>query len=257
MQAECIRARVEGAVGFIQLHRPHAANALNRQMVREIAEQAEAFDQEDGIRVIVFEGSTQAFAAGADIEEMKEASPVRFELDDPFADWDRLQRLHKPVIAKVSGFALGGGFELALHADVIIAADNAQFGFPEVTLGVLPGAGGTQLLPRLIGQARALSLIWSGERISARQAGDLGICAKTVPPELLDEETKRFADTLSRQAPVALRLIKEAVCRGTDLPLQEGMRLERKNFYLSMGTSDQKEGMRAFIEKRRPSFQGE
>jgi enoyl-CoA hydratase len=257
MPDRLIQSWTEGSVGIIKLDRPEAANALNRRMVHEIVEQAEAYDQDSTIRVMIIQGSDKMFAAGADIGEMANEDPISFELADPFADWDRLAQIHKPLLAQVSGYALGGGFELALHCDVIVAADDALFGFPEVTLGVLPGAGGTQLLTRAAGRNKALQMIWSGEKISAREAERLGIVGKVAVKETLEEETRLLAEKLASQAPVALRLIKEAVDYAEDLSLKDGMKMERKNFYLTMATKDQKEGMKAFLEKRQPSFQGE
>src|SRR5699024_464703 len=175
----------------------------------------------------------------------------------PFADWDRITRIHKPVIASVHGFALGGGFESALHCDMILAAENAVFGFPEVTLGVMPGAGGTQLLTKAVGRRKAMEMIWLGTRLSAREAKITGIVNHVFHEDLLQEETLRLAEKVAVQAPVSVRLIKEAVYNAEDLPLMEGMKLERKNFYLTFATEDQTEGMQAFMEKRRPSFKGE
>lgn len=252
-----VRTEAEGTIGVIELNRPKRLNALNRKMMEEIASQMEAFDNDPRIRVIVLQGNERAFAAGADIEEMMKESPLSFELADPFAIWDRFMSVNKPVIASVSGFALGGGFELALHCDLIIAAENAQFGFPEVNLGVMPGAGGTQLLTRSIGKRKALELIWLGEHISAEVALELGVINRVVAPEIIEEETMRLAGKLAGQAPIAVRLIKEAVGKAEDLPLQDGLTLERKNFYLTFDSVDQKEGMQAFIEKRAAHFKGE
>ncbi|RSL30015.1 enoyl-CoA hydratase [Salibacterium salarium] len=256
MSESFINARTAGSIGFIELNRPESANALNRQMVKEIVNQAETFDADNAIRVIVIQGKGRAFAAGADIEEMKEETPLTFEMDDPFADWDRLTLIHKPLIASVHGFALGGGFELALHCDLIIAADNAEFGFPEVTLGVMPGAGGTQFLTRASGRRKALEWIWTGNRILAKTAYDYHIVNRLTAKELLDEETIRLAREIAERAPIAQRLIKEAVVHAEDVSLKDGMKLERKNFYLAFASEDQKEGMRAFSEKRKPFFKG-
>ncbi|MDY7220709.1 enoyl-CoA hydratase-related protein [Halalkalibacterium halodurans] len=257
MSSDFIQSWTEGAVGVIQLNRPKVANALNRQMVQEIVEQAERYDRDQEIRVILVKGSERAFAAGADIREMEGETPIRFELADPFADWDRFTRIHKPMVAAVNGFALGGGFELALHCDLIVAATNARFGFPEVSLGVLPGAGGTQLLTSAVGRKKALEWIWTGKHISAQEALQIGIINKIVEPELVEEEAFRLARTIVKQAPIAVRLIKEAVHQAEDVTLADGMMLERKNFYLAFATKDQKEGMKAFLEKRPPIFKGE
>lgn len=252
-----INVWTEGKVGVIQLNRPKNLNALNRKMVEEIVTQLESFDNDRNIRVIVIRGNERTFAAGADIEEMLHESPLDFELANPFAVWDRIMLIQKPIIASVTGYALGGGFELALHCDLIIAAEDAKFGFPEVNLGVMPGAGGTQFLTRIIGKRKALEWIWFGEHKSALEAEKLGIVNRIVAPELIFEETMRFAAKLAAQPPIALRLIKEAVNKAEDVTLREGLILERKNFYLAFDSEDQKEGMTAFVEKRRPSFKGE
>lgn len=252
-----IRVNVTNQVGMITLNRPHVHNALDRKTVREVVEQMESFDGDSRVRVIVINGSGPAFAAGADIQELSDATPKSLELDDPFADWDRITRIHKPVIASVHGFALGGGFELALHSDILLAAENAEFGFPEVTLGVMPGAGGTQLLTKAIGRRKAMEMIWLGTRMNAKDAKSVGIVNHIFHEALLEEETLHLAEKIARQAPVSIRLIKEAVHEAEDLPLMEGMKLERKNFYLTFATDDQSEGMQAFIEKRTPRFKGE
>ncbi|WP_017435994.1 enoyl-CoA hydratase/isomerase family protein [Saccharococcus caldoxylosilyticus] len=251
-----IRTRVEDEIAVVELYRPDVLNALNRQMVTEIVSALEAYDRNDGVRVIVLTGSGRAFAAGADIDEMAGDDPIKLELLNQFAEWDRLALIKKPMIAAVNGFALGGGFELALSCDLIVAAETAEFGFPEVNIGVMPGAGGTQRLTKLIGKTKALEWLWTGERMSAKEAHALGIVNRVVAPELLLEETMRLARKLAAKPPLSLRLIKEAVNKAVDYPLYEGMQFERKNFYLLFATEDQKEGMAAFIEKRKPRFQG-
>ncbi|MGG6440732.1 enoyl-CoA hydratase-related protein [Saccharococcus caldoxylosilyticus] len=251
-----IRTRVEDEIAVVELYRPDVLNALNRQMVTEIVSALEAYDRNDGVRVIVLTGSGRAFAAGADIDEMAGDEPIKLELLNQFAEWDRLALIKKPMIAAVNGFALGGGFELALSCDLIVAAETAEFGFPEVNIGVMPGAGGTQRLTKLIGKTKALEWLWTGERMSAKEAHALGIVNRVVAPELLLEETMRLARKLAAKPPLSLRLIKEAVNKAVDYPLYEGMQFERKNFYLLFATEDQKEGMAAFIEKRKPRFQG-
>ncbi|MEC5424081.1 enoyl-CoA hydratase-related protein [Virgibacillus sp. C22-A2] len=256
MTTKHIHVFTEGKIGVIQLNRPEVANALNRHMVKEIVEQMEAFDRDETIRIILLKGNKKAFAAGADIEEMMDETPLSLELADPFADWDRMTLIKKPTIAAVNGFALGGGFELALHCDLILAGENAEFGFPEVTLGVMPGAGGTQLLTRLMGRAKALEWIWLGKSMSAEEALRCGVINRVVADALVTEEAMRLASQLADQAPISLRLIKEAVNAAGDTTLMEGFKLERKNFYLSFASQDQKEGMHAFKEKRSPSFKG-
>jgi enoyl-CoA hydratase len=251
-----IRTRIEDEIAVVELYRPDVLNALNRQMVTEIVSALEAYDRNSEVRVIVLTGSGRAFAAGADIDEMAGDDPVKLELLNQFAEWDRLSLIKKPMIAAVHGFALGGGFELALSCDLIFAADTAEFGFPEVNIGVMPGAGGTQRLTKLIGKTKALEWLWTGERMSAKEAHALGIVNRVVAPELLLEETMRFAKKLAHKPPLSVRLIKEAVNKAIDYPLYEGMQFERKNFYLLFSSEDQKEGMAAFIEKRKPRFQG-
>ncbi|WP_026907878.1 enoyl-CoA hydratase/isomerase family protein [Paucisalibacillus globulus] len=251
-----IHAHSEDGVGVIQLNRPQVLNALNRDMVHEIVTQLESFDRNESIKVIVLKGSEKAFAAGADIEEMMDATPLTLELLNPFAEWDKISLIKKPILAAVNGFALGGGFELALHCDLIIAAEDAKFGFPEVKLGVLPGAGGTQFLTKAMGVRKALEWLWLGESMTARTAYENGVINRVVAKELVVEETMSLAHKLAKQPPISLRLIKEAVHAAQDLPLQDGKNLERKNFYLAFASEDQKEGMRAFSEKRPASFKG-
>jgi enoyl-CoA hydratase len=253
---EYIHTYVDEKIAVIELNRPNVLNALNRPMVTEIVTAMEAFDRNDDVRVIVLTGRGRAFAAGADIDEMANDDSITLELLNQFAEWDRLALIKKPVIGAVHGFALGGGFELALCCDMLFASETAEFGFPEVNIGVMPGAGGTQRLTKLIGKTRALEWLWTGERIQAKKAYEYGIVNRVVAHELLFEETMRFARKLAKQPPLSLRLIKEAVHKAVDYPLYEGMQFERKNFYLLFSSEDQKEGMKAFLEKRKPNFQG-
>jgi enoyl-CoA hydratase len=253
---EMIETSVKGKIGLIELNRPKVLNALNRQMVSEVLSAMEAYDEDADIKVIVLAGKGRAFAAGADIDEMMDADAISMETLNQFTDWDRLAWIKKPVIGAVHGFALGGAFELALCCDMLFAAENAEFGFPEVNLGVMPGAGGTQRLTKLVGKTKAMEWILSGKRISAKEALHHGIINSTFAEEVLMEETLKFADTIAKQAPVAVRLIKESVLKAVDYPLYEGMQYERKNFYMLFATEDQKEGMRAFKEKRKPDFKG-
>ncbi|HAM80857.1 enoyl-CoA hydratase/isomerase family protein [Ornithinibacillus bavariensis] len=251
-----IRAFSQDDIGIIQLDRPEVLNALNREMVDEIVAQLESFDQNNAIRVMIIKGNEKAFAAGADIEEMVHSTPLSLEMVNPFAVWDRISLIKKPIIAVVNGFALGGGFELALHCDLIVAAEDAKFGFPEVKLGVMPGAGGTQFLTKAMGPRKALEFIWLGEPMPAKIAYQFGIVNRLVAPELVEEEAMRLAYQLALQPPISLRLIKEAVHAAVDLSLQDGKNLERKNFYIAFASEDQKEGMQAFTEKRPPTFRG-
>jgi enoyl-CoA hydratase len=243
-------------LGFIELNRPKVLNAINRPMVSEIVEAFEEFDRNDNVKVIILSGKGRAFAAGADIDEMSEDGAIDLELLNQFTEWDRLAWIKKPIIGAVQGFALGGGFELALCCDMLFAAEDASFGFPEVTLGVMPGAGGTQRLTKLIGKSRAMEWLLSGDRFTAAQALEWGVINRAIAPELLMEETEKFAKKLASKPPLSIRLIKESVHKAVDYSLYEGMQYERKNFYLLFASDDQKEGMKAFVEKRKPHFKG-
>ncbi|PYZ97856.1 enoyl-CoA hydratase [Alteribacter lacisalsi] len=251
-----IRHWTEGEVGVIQLHRPDVYNALNRQMVDEVVEQLFHYDRDNKIKIMVLTGDERAFAAGADIEEMADDDAVSLELLNQFAQWDRLSYIKKPVIGAVNGFVFGGGFELALNCDLLFASETADFRFPEVNLAVMPGAGGTQRLTKLMGKTKALEYLWTGDSIPPKEALRYGIVNRLIAPELVMEETMKFAHRLAEQPPLSLRLIKEAANKAVDHPLQEGMELERKNFYLLFSSADQKEGMQAFLEKRKPRFTG-
>ncbi|MBO8157012.1 MAG: enoyl-CoA hydratase/isomerase family protein [Bacillaceae bacterium] len=251
-----IAVSVENQIGWIELNRPKVLNAINRPMVSEIVSAMEAFDRDDEVRVIVLSGRGRAFAAGADINEMADAGTVDMELINQFAEWDKISLIKKPVIGAVHGFALGGGFELALSCDMLFAAEGTEFGFPEVNIGVMPGAGGTQRLTKLMGKTKALEWLWTGERMPAKEALHYGVINRIIAPELLMEETMKFARKLAAKPPLSLRLIKEAANKAVDYPLHEGMQFERKNFYLLFSSEDQKEGMKAFIEKRNPKFKG-
>lgn len=252
-----IETSVHHQTGLIELNRPQVLNALNRQMVAEILFALEEFDQNPDIKVIVLAGKGRAFAAGADIDEMLDADPVSLELLNQFADWDRMALIKKPLIGAIHGFALGGAFELALCCDILFAAEGAEFGFPEVNLGIMPGAGGTQRLTRLVGKNKAMEWLISGKRLSVTEARDYGIVNSIFLEEVLLEETLKFADKIANQAPLAVRLIKESVLKAQDYSLYEGMQFERKNFYLLFSSEDQKEGMKAFIERRKPNFLGQ
>jgi enoyl-CoA hydratase len=243
-------------LGFIELNRPKVLNAINRPMVSEIVGAFEEFDQNDDVKVIILSGKGRAFAAGADIDEMSEDGAIDLELLNQFTEWDRLAWIKKPIIGAVQGFALGGGFELALCCDMLFAAEDASFGFPEVNLGVMPGAGGTQRLTKLIGKSRAMEWLLSGDRFTAAQALDWGVINRAIAPEILMEETEKFAKKLAAKPPLSIRLIKESVHKAVDYSLYEGMQYERKNFYLLFASDDQKEGMKAFVEKRKPHFKG-
>ena len=253
---EFIEISTMEGVGVIELNRPKQYNALNRKMVKEIVMAMELFDQQDEVVTILLTGKGHSFSAGADIDEMSNDDSIRLELLNQFADWDRLALIKKPIIGAMKGFVLGGGFELALCCDILIAADGTEFSFPEVNIGVMPGAGGTQRLTKLVGRMKALEWLWTGDRISAEKALEYGIVNRVVSPEVLGEESMKFAKKLAGQPPLSLRLIKDSVNKAVDYTLYEGMQYERKNFYLLFSSQDQKEGMQAFVEKRKPQFKG-
>jgi enoyl-CoA hydratase len=256
LQFELILTRREGRVGVVQFNRPQALNALNRQLMGETMEALEQFDADADIGCMVLTGNERAFAAGADIKEMADATPVDM-LDNPFIDyWDRLRKISKPVIAAVSGFALGGGCELAMACDMIVASESAKFGQPEINLGVIPGAGGTQRLTLAVGKAMAMEMVLNGRFLSAGEAYQFGLVNRVVPVENHLEEAVKLAAEIAARAPVALRLAKEAVNAIFEMPLQSGLAHERRLFYMLFSTEDQKEGMDAFINKRPAEWQG-
>ncbi|WP_188817119.1 enoyl-CoA hydratase-related protein [Calditerricola satsumensis] len=243
-------------VAIIRLNRPEVLNALNLALVDELVDTLERLDRDDAVRCIVLTGNERAFAAGADIMEMAEAGVVEMKRRNQFRVWDRIRWITKPIIAAVNGYALGGGCELAMACDLIIAGENARFGQPEVNLGVMPGAGGTQRLTRLVGKARALEILLTGDPITAEEAYRIGLVNRVVPTEACLDEALRLARRIAEKPPMAVRLIKEAVYKALDTTLQDGMEYERNCFYLLFATEDKAEGMRAFLEKRRPSFKG-
>jgi enoyl-CoA hydratase len=251
-----ILTSVEDGIALIQLNRPRVLNAINRPMVTELLHAFEEFDRNDEVKAIVLTGGERAFAAGADIDEMKDDDSVSLELLNQFKEWDRLATIKTPIIGAVSGYCFGGGFELALCADILFAAENAQFGFPEIKLGVMPGAGGTVKLTKLMGQKKALEWLWLGDPMTADDALQYGVINRVIAPELVVEEAKKFARLVASRAPLSVRLIKETVYKSIDYSTYEGMQFERKNFYLLFSSQDQKEGMKAFVEKRPAEFKG-
>ncbi|WP_095126293.1 enoyl-CoA hydratase [Pseudomonas sp. Irchel s3a12] len=256
MTYETILLETHGRVGLITLNRPQALNALNAQLVSEVNQALDALEADANIGCIVLTGSKKAFAAGADIKEMAELTYPQIYMDDLFSDSDRVANRRKPIIAAVNGFALGGGCELALMCDFILAGDNARFGQPEINLGVLPGMGGTQRLTRAVGKAKAMEMCLSGRLIDAVEAERCGIVARIVPSdELLDEALKVAAVIASKSLPIAM-MIKESVNRAFEVNLTEGVRFERRVFHAAFATQDQKEGMAAFIAKREAEFKG-
>jgi len=251
-----ITVSIENGYATVQWNRPEVLNALNTALMAELTDTLEALDKDDQVRCIILTGNEAAFAAGADIKEMAEASAVEMLLHDQFARWDRIRKIKKPLIAAVSGFALGGGCELAMACDIIIASETARFGQPEITIGVMPGAGGTQRLTRAIGKARAMEIVLTGRFITSREACNAGLVNKVVPDEAVMDEARRLAHEIASRPPVAVRLAKESVLKAFDTTLEGGLEFERKNFYLLFASEDQKEGMKAFIEKRKPAWKG-
>ncbi len=256
MSYEFILAEKDGPIGVVTLNRPPQLNALSYGLVKELAQAMESFDQDPEIRVIVLTGGEKVFAAGADIKEMVDATPFDERVRGRFDFRDRINKISKPVIAAVSGYALGGGCEIAMSCDIILASETARFGQPEVNLGIIPGSGGTQRLTRTVGKYRAMELMLTGDQLTAREAERLGLVNKVVPVELLLEEAKNLARKIAAKAPLAVKLAKEAVLKAANTPLDEGLEFERKSFYLLLASEDRKEGMRAFLEKRKPEFRG-
>lgn len=248
--------RPEEGIGRIQLNRPEVLNALNLQLMDELVSELESMDRDETIRCIIITGDRRAFAAGADIDEMSDATAVDMLLKDQFATWDRIRHISKPIIAAVSGYALGGGCELAMACDLIIASETAKFGQPEINIGVMPGAGGTQRLTRAVGKARAMEMVLTGKPISAEEALEAGLINRVVPEEILEDEALKMAREIAAKPPVAVRLAKKAVLKAMDTPLETGLAYEQMLFYLLFATEDQREGMRAFLEKRKPRFRG-
>jgi enoyl-CoA hydratase len=248
--------RHEGGVGLIQLNRPKVLNALNGALMAELVAALQAFDQDSAVGCIVITGSEKAFAAGADIKEMATLSAVEMFQRDTIALWDGLAAIHKPIIAAVAGYCLGGGCELAMACDLTIAAATAKFGQPEINLGVIPGAGGTQRLTRAVGRPLAMDMILTGRQITADEALRAGLVSRVVPPETYLAEALDLARTIASKAPIAVRLAKEAVHKAEELPLAEGLAYERRSFYFLFATEDQQEGMVAFLNKRAPQWKG-
>ncbi len=252
---ENILVKTEGAVGVITLNRPKALNALNSALLSELCDALEAFDADPAVRCIVLTGSDRAFAAGADIKEMATQSYMDMFKSNFFAEGcDRIGAVRKPLIAAVAGYALGGGCELAMLCDFIIAADNAKVGQPEITLGVLPGMGGSQRLTRFVGKSKAMDMCLTCRTMDAAEAERAGLVSRVVPAADLLTETMKAARKIAEQAVPALMMVKEAVNRSYETTLAEGLRFERRLFHAVFATEDQKEGMAAFAEKRKPAF---
>ncbi|NOX63859.1 MAG: enoyl-CoA hydratase [Chloroflexi bacterium] len=251
-----ILTETHGRVGLIRINRPDQLNALNSEVIRGIVEAAEAFDADPEIRCIVLAGDERAFAAGADIRELADATAIQQLTGDRLSLWRRFQAIRIPIIAAVSGWCLGGGNELAMMCDMIIASETARFGQPEVNLGIMPGAGGTQRLARAVGKAVAMEMALNGRFLSAQEALDYHLVNRVVPVEHYLDEAMKLAAQIAARAPLSVRLIKEAINQAFETPLSEGLMDERRMFYLLFSSEDQKEGMAAFLEKRKPRWKG-
>lgn len=252
--SETIVEHLEDGVALVRLNRPEARNALSMPLREQLADHFIALTADDRVRVVVLTGGPEVFAAGADIKAMAEASPVDMMRRNVERLWAPIKDFPKPLIAAVNGWALGGGCELAMHADMIVAGEGAKFGQPEIKVGIMPGAGGTQRLTRAVGKFKAMKILLTGDPIPATEAEAMGLVTEVVPDDQTIDRAIALARTVARQPAVAARKIKEAVLNGADLPLEAGLLIERQGFHLLFDTADQKEGMAAFIEKRRPTF---
>jgi enoyl-CoA hydratase len=254
---ETILTEIHGRVGLVRINRPKVRNALNSVVLHELTEALETFDHDPEIGSMVITGDDQAFAAGADIKEMADATAMHMLTRSHIPQFDRLRAIHKPVIAAVSGWCLGGGNELAMACDMIIASETARFGQPEINIGVIPGAGGTQRLTRAVGKALAMEMVLNNRHLTAEEAQHFGLVNRVVPVERYLDEALQLAAEIAVRAPLAVRLGKEAVNHAFESFLSDGMADERRAFYLLFASQDQKEGMQAFIEKRKPTWKGE
>ena len=254
MPYELILTEIRGQVGLITINRPQAMNALNNQLMRELMDALEAFDENDAIGAMVIAGNEKAFAAGADIKEMADRTIQQMMDRDHVAVFGRIRTIRKPIIAAVSGWALGAGYEIALSCDMIIASESAKFGLPEITIGVIPGAGGTQRLTRAVGKAIAMEMILNNRTLSAQEALQFGLANYVVPISNYLNEALKLAEEIAARAPLAVRAAKKMINQSYERFLSDGLAQEKQVFYNLFGSEDQKEGMRAFIEKRKPEW---
>ncbi len=251
-----VLTEIRGRVGIVTLNRPQAMNAFNTLMLTELFDALEAFDNDPNVGAMIVTGNEKAFAAGADIKEMAESSPFEMINQGRVEKWDRIRGMKKVVIAAVSGWALGGGCEFAISCDMIVASESAKFGQPEITIGIIPGAGGTQRLARLLGKNLAMEMVINNRTLTASEALQFGLANRVVPVEGYLDAAVAFAEEIASRAPLAVRMAKDSVNAAFETTLTEGLRAEKRNFYPLFSTEDQKEGMRAFIEKRKPNWKG-
>lgn len=256
MELIIVTEQYQPGIALIQLNRPKELNALNPQLMGEVRDALLQLDKNDNVKVIIITGNDQAFAAGADIKQMADKSAIDMHIMDQFSTWDQIRKTKKPIIAAVSGFALGGGCEFVMTCDMVIASETAKFGQPEIKIGTIPGAGGTQRLTKAVGKAKAMELILTGRFLSAQEAHFYGLVNKVVPVEMYMHEAVELAKEIAQMPAIAVQLAKEAINRSFETQLDEGLMFERKNFYLTFASEDQKEGMKAFIEKRKPVYKG-
>ncbi|HEY5058080.1 MAG TPA: enoyl-CoA hydratase-related protein [Gaiellaceae bacterium] len=256
MTDELVLVERDGRVGVVAMNRPKQLNALSGELMSAVVAALEGLDADPEVRAIVLAGGERAFAAGADIAELAEGTPISLYENRRIERWDAIRGLRTPIVAAVSGFCLGGGCELAMLCDVIVASETARFGQPEINLGVLPGAGGTQRLTRAVGKAVAMDMILTGRMLSAREALDFGLVARVVAKEAWLDEAKRVAYEIAAKGPISVRLAKEAIDQAFETPLSAGIEFERRAFYLARASEDAGEGLSAFLEKRPPDFKG-
>ncbi|MFZ5827644.1 MAG: enoyl-CoA hydratase-related protein [Bacillota bacterium] len=256
MSYEQILVFKEGAVGRVQLNRPQALNALNSTIMSELVDAFRTFQADPAVRCLLLHGNEKAFGAGADIKEMADQGAIDMYTRDFISLWDEVYRIKKPIVAAVSGYCLGGAAELAMICDIIVASDSARFGQPEINIGVIPGAGGTQRLTRAVGKSLAMEMVMTGRMITAEEAKQAGLVSRVVPVEFYLSEAQKLAAEIATKSPVALQFAKEAILNAYETSLTGGVQLERRLFAMAFASEDQKEGMQAFTEKRRPEWKG-